>query len=552
VPTDGVRIAYVTFKSVSHSAYKVGSSATTTLNVYSERMIQREPYNIVTVKKDGTGDFTSIQAAIDAVRPYASINNPYQVRIYDDWEFAAADLHYFNSGDCAVDTANYVHLYGCGGIRKLSILQNSVNPTVQTLWWIGNCNLTNLHIRITKGRYAVHQSGNYSENSLPFITRIAENCIFEHTGQTDLGAIGTDIQDGEKTIFKNCKFISRNYGWYGHSTSKNYNAEIAFVDCEFKTKKEIVNVASLDSRYPTIVKIDNCTINNKAIIANNGCGSYAENAFSEVGAVMPEMSVYGCGDFVFGASNSAFMRLQAQTGISITSISGTAYDVLFGGIQEERKGIGGLSGVIVGRNFVPYNDGSNHPYKYSLGKRLGDCSVTNKTMTIILSNENNITVTFDKNYSDGSGDTAPNYTNEQIIADINTALSSYGLTASIGFGSEHDFFPSTDRKKYVAAETSVIEQGKFVYIKPNGLVELANGNNVSGFALADIPVNSNDNEENVSAMCLCKDILLGQPFSPVCNNTTDGTTFVIENGVLVESSTNPIAVVYDNTLHILV
>ncbi|WP_227551791.1 hypothetical protein [Acinetobacter baumannii] len=114
----------------------------------------------------------------------------------------------------------------------------------------------------------------------------------------------------------------------------------------------------------------------------------------------------------------------------------------------------------------------------SMGKRLGNCSTSNKTLGVII-NGTTYTVTFNKDYTSMS--------NAAILAEINTALT--GVVADL-YIYGRDYYPMmTDVAETVYNNTSsYIPKGSLV-TKAGGFVKLANANDkLYGIALDDIPV----------------------------------------------------------------
>lgn len=114
----------------------------------------------------------------------------------------------------------------------------------------------------------------------------------------------------------------------------------------------------------------------------------------------------------------------------------------------------------------------------SLGKRLGNCSTSNKTLGVIINGAANV-VTFNKDYTSMS--------NSAIVSEINSALT--GATVNlVSYG--RDYYPIMPDVTEIAFNTtsSPILKGSVV-TKSGGSVRLANGNEkIFGVALDDIPV----------------------------------------------------------------
>ena len=113
-----------------------------------------------------------------------------------------------------------------------------------------------------------------------------------------------------------------------------------------------------------------------------------------------------------------------------------------------------------------------------LGKRLGDCSTTNKALGVIVNGTSN-TITFNKNYSA--------MTNAQIITEMNAKLS--GVTVGL-YSYGRDYYPQLSDVTEAVYNTgsTFIPKGSIV-AKSKGDIHLANENDkVYGVALDDIPV----------------------------------------------------------------
>ncbi|WP_284090345.1 hypothetical protein [Acinetobacter pittii] len=114
----------------------------------------------------------------------------------------------------------------------------------------------------------------------------------------------------------------------------------------------------------------------------------------------------------------------------------------------------------------------------SMGKRLGNCSTSNKTLGVII-NGTTYTVTFNKDYTSMS--------NAAILSEINAAL--VGATADL-YAYGRDYYPMmTDVAETVYNNGATYIPKGSVVTKSQGTVKLANGNDkVFGVALDDIPV----------------------------------------------------------------
>ena len=189
-----------------------------------------------------------------------------------------------------------------------------------------------------------------------------------------------------------------------------------------------------------------------------------------------------------------------------------------------------------------YNAGNNYT---SLGKRLGDCSTTNKSLQIIIDGVTK-TVTFNKNYTA--------MTNAQIIAEINTAINGAGVASLYIYG--RDYYPELPdvlERVYNFSYTTFIPKGTIV-TKVSGKVKPANeGDIIAGVSLDDIPVLSIDSEGVLKGQGrMMKKGLIStnqsKAFFVIADNQNPsiGTKFKVVNGQLVTDVNGNIVVSVDD------
>ena len=218
--------------------------------------------NTITVKKDGTGDSTTIKGAIELCKN-SSIDNQYEILIYDGEYNVIEELGgttYLDS-IMSMDGAygglllpDYVHLKGMGkscdnvlitaNVEQYSgfdfnTLDNAVTK-ISPLNLEKNNNIENLTIKAENCRYAVHDESNNSyqdyirkmknvraihngnQSKYSWTSTIAigsgsgsgaiyefENCTFEGSLPYSIHD-NTNFTKGNKFLFNNCKFLSTN------------------------------------------------------------------------------------------------------------------------------------------------------------------------------------------------------------------------------------------------------------------------------------------------------------------------------------------------------
>ena len=248
----------------------------------------------------------------------------------------------------------------------------------------------------------------------------------------------------------------------------------------------------------------------------------------------------------FNKNSSAYpLLIQNTQGNSDKSLFLKSREYVDGYIVQD--GTVGLNGIAYGCKDLSdaayaYDNGVNYT---SLGKRLGDCSTTNKSLQIIIDGVTK-TVTFNKNYTA--------MTNAQIIAEINTAINGAGVASLYIYG--RDYYPELPdvlERVYNFSYTTFIPKGTIV-TKVSGKVKPANeGDIIAGVALDDIPVLSIDSEGVLKGQGrMMKKGLIStnqsQAFFVIADNQNPsiGTKFKVVNGQLVTDVNGNIVVSVDD------
>ncbi|MDQ0454725.1 hypothetical protein [Rhizobium paknamense] len=120
----------------------------------------------------------------------------------------------------------------------------------------------------------------------------------------------------------------------------------------------------------------------------------------------------------------------ATAGASTIAVSGSAVAVLFGTVNS-KPGSGGIKGYVYGDfDISGHVVGVNSDQLItSLGKRLGNCAVTNKILTISVNGGVGINVVFNADYT--------NATNATILGMINSALGSAATASEYAIGERY-------------------------------------------------------------------------------------------------------------------
>ena len=244
--------------------------------------------NTITVKKDGTGDSTTIKGAIELCKN-SSIDNQYEILIYDGEYNVIEELGgttYLDS-IMSMDGAygglllpDYVHLKGMGkscdnviitaNVEQYSghdfnTLDNAVTK-ISPLNLEKNNNIENLTIKAENCRYAVHDESN---NSYQDYIRKMKNVKAIHNGNlskyswTSTIVIGSGSGSGAIYEFENCTFEgSLPYSIHDNTNFTKGN-KFLFNNCKFLSTSS----DKIACRFVT-VSLENETVTHEVIINN--------------------------------------------------------------------------------------------------------------------------------------------------------------------------------------------------------------------------------------------------------------------------------------------
>ena len=418
------------------------------------------------VKKDGTGDFKTVQEAINAVTD-AAVNKQYDVQVYDDFDISDLTQLWLVSNPLAPNTSatnpasaialvvtkNWVHVRCMGSPKRLYVespttLAADSFQNVQTIYPKGNVIINNFYVGIKGGRYAIHQESGGSKVSDDYhATTVYRNLRIEHKGNraadgynskwTSVMAQANGTTSGLRMIYIGCEWVTVDTAvpYYSHSNADfDEPNELTFVNCSMLTKGAFSMGAinpywgDIGSGQKSTVTIIGCnfgkfTINNS--IRSTETARTAANKWSCGGAFLE-----GYGNTPFLANTEtpsvlSFKTVGNQADIQVTG--GTAKDLIFGVPLTEQKGAADAPGVVWGEIRIEEPGASlGKSQVFSLPYRLGNCAAAPKTLVVSVGGTD-YTITFNKNYmtADGSAytwNTVPHLSQSSILADINAAF----------------------------------------------------------------------------------------------------------------------------------
>lgn len=430
----------------------------------------------ISVKADGSGDFTEIQAAINSIAD-ASVANQYVIDVYDD--FTVTDplaLYLVNSPITKQASAtavtqyiavvvmkDFVHLNGVGGRRAVkcimpTTLTDASYKNIQAQWNQGNVITNNIDFVIQGGRYARHQdmsNGFPDKNAFNISAKIVaehrgnktsdgypagawSSCYAEANGTSD-GLRTLHIDVAWKTVHKVGFYFHGNMGYTSPTKHK-------FVNCSEEASGARDNLPSLgyiDMGSGVVSSIDlvGCRLSTFTL-TNMAYGAEQQpsqaNLFDNGGAVL---SAYGNSKMTaVGIDRSTLFFNNNTPGGSIAVIGGSAYGDIWGGEGVAWKAGSNIGAYTMGKlRLQEPTPGVGTSYIYSLSYRLGNCAASPKTLIIKIGGTDR-TLTFDQNYMTADGSpytvtTVPAIASSAIVTAMNAALSAWGAACNTNIGS---------------------------------------------------------------------------------------------------------------------
>lgn len=218
-------------------------------NAYIDNEGESSLYEIV-VKKDGTGDYTSLTQAVKSVPDFS--DKQYTIKIYT----GTYDLLAEAGGDSFLATAETggnrnglslinknVRLVGVGNVILNMIIPDAktTSNTAQNISAI-ECayhnELENITVNGQNIRYVVHDETGNSANYNNTIHRF-KNCKFKHLGNKsgvwfNVAAYAAGTSSGCRYEFENCIFISPSYSaWSMHNNANQESCKVNIDGCIF-------------------------------------------------------------------------------------------------------------------------------------------------------------------------------------------------------------------------------------------------------------------------------------------------------------------------------
>lgn len=420
-------------------------------------------YKTVTIKQDGSGDYTSLAAAIAA----------------NGGGFTALTqiLYKLYSGiypERNINFPAYITVDGIGNPWIKGELPANVDPAQiplnQTIWMNNTATIRNVKITCKNMRYPIHSDAQaYPDLSIKNAVLSLEGCHIEHYGNADAQAYqnsissgvsvwsschawGGGLHSGEKINCLNTDFVSPTTAFYSHS-NKDFDApcRIAIEGGSLQNRDpngiSALAIQNLGSGQVSFLNMKGVTIQGIISIDSNTWRAVKlENQLADRNS---EMRVYlhGCSPVAVRSTNDsrALQLISIDAANSSVAVSGSAVPALFGQNPVVIKGGSGYPARVL----------SSHSVKGEvtgglIGQRLGDCTTVNKTLTVTFDGGTPVTLTLAANYT--------SMTNDAVVSALNTLLNdSAGRAFSVitPYNNEAPVYQS-DREKILTNNTNVV------------------------------------------------------------------------------------------------
>ena len=452
---------------------------------------------VLTVRKSADGgsyNFTGNRAIQDAIESItdATKEKQYVILVHDGIYEALTTAEFNSSGSGAGNYAfirgkNYVSIRGVSKEKVIirGELPNNLGTSFpylayQTMYWHANFGtLENITITGKNLRYPIHIDGG-TPGLADFYNKF-RNIAVEHFGNSghalnwgSFHPIGLGTSQGQVIEHEGVELKSQGNALYMH-TNANFNKEsrLIYKNCRFiSSSTTIATIQSLGSRRNDEVLLHGCSFDGKAYLLVGNDIPYIPSNLSEQSYNHCEVKIkgYGNGPFIWvpNYNGKALKITSKSTGLSSSvrfdplssafpliikdkDYLGGQHTDIFGEVSKDGYAFGDgdvlINGYAIGRLDIGSEATYAGTYIKSLGKRLGDCSVSNKVLTVFIDGSSH-NITFSKNYTE--------MTNASIIAEIVNVIGGVATVTEYAVG--NDYFPEfTDVVKYCAASESILK-----------------------------------------------------------------------------------------------
>lgn len=478
--------------------------------------------HIITVRKNGTVgvdcDFTGnagIKDAIDSIIDAVPGRKEYLIIVYPGVYEALTSAEFNGGGISQSGSTQACFIRGKSGVsirgteRDAVIIKGelpdnltaSVYQYHQTMYWHADHGmLENVIVTGKNLRYPIHiDDGNNTTKNYISNFKNVRSIHYGNSGNalawTAYHAFGIGTSDGMELYFEDCDMESGSNGVYAHNNANfKKGSKLHHLRCRLEntgTNKRVAVLQSLGSNNNDILTFQDCLFDGGYIIVANDT-PYIPND-------LKGQSFNHCNILIKGSGNPPFiyrpdfrgkaLRITSKTtGVSSSvrfDVNSSAFPIIIkdkdyvsGSFATDSgevnsagyaysDGVTGLAGYAIGRLDIGEDAVgiSSNLYIKSLGKRLGDCSVVNKTLTVTIDGVS-YDIVFNKNYiGSTTNEQQSAYSNAQIISEINAVIGTVATVTEYAVG--NDYFPEfTDVVSRMKADELILK-GMPVYMNSN-------------------------------------------------------------------------------------
>ena len=449
----------------------------------------------------------AIQDAIDAIVD-ATADSQYEVQATGEF-YAIQESHFdvtTGGQKTFISGKDFVHVVGIGPCRIVGYLPSNPATLTQAIFW--NCRADLENVEIYSGAYMNYGCHIEGSGALVNVVRSWRNVrLHTPTG----AAIGYGSSGGEQLHVYDSQIDGGARALYLHNNQRFVRpSSVTFSRCNLMSRGTldgaVMMLQSIGSNQRDIVSLIGCQLADGDIAFVDGAWSndYSDNPDHAEYRLIADISPRPVNTTQMGR-NTCLRFVSKSTGASSTvrfDPASTAFSAVIGdplkvAVSKDRylrdsqygysysDGAGDVSGVAYSGLDILSTVSSVH--RRSLGKRLGDCSIVNKTLTVIVDGVS-YNVVFNKNYNGTSSTTAASYTNAQILAEIVAAVGAVCDVTLYGLGV--DYYPEFDGVAQItnASGSTAIRAGMGYVLTGLGEAVAATGTDVyiSGIAIDTI------------------------------------------------------------------
>ena len=461
-----------------------------------------------------SGNRCSIQRAIDSVKENAIIYCKGNFKVTSPNQFVLQQNNYYNVVFVPSSTNN-IQLIG-EGAEKTSIdvaladdfASYDVYQPMEI--WGNNILVKGISISAKNCRYSIHMDASGGRQADNHIIRFEDMVLMHYRNARSSfdTNLGLGISDGMRLYTERCQFIiDDDYtpSLYLHDNIKYNNGYVWIIkDCTFESNKAIDKTKAGKPFFS--IQMLGGGVNGEVILENNdlcmdmpliACEN--NNAASKTSladfVANNFVTIKGHSELPFGYSThnstSAVLKITSKTTGANSSVrfdkTSSAFDILIKGSYKtdytENTGVVHVDGY-------HYRDGIDVLNGYAMGElaldtaricsiqnRLGDCSVNNKSLVVVIDGTS-YTIVFNQNYT--------NYSDEQMLNVFKDVIGEVATIELYNWGADYfpEIVPLLTHKMNNTQEAILCGMG--VHITSGGIKKATNDTELDAIAIEDI------------------------------------------------------------------